>query len=220
MKAIILGSTGAVGKALVTELTASGIYDEVRTITRRQYDFKNNSPQLVQKVINFDELDSHKDVFQGANDIYVALGTTRADAGSAANFLKIDQELVVTATKATITEGIDQQVLYVSSSGASEGSYFLYPKSKGQTERRLKELGVRTIIFRPGLLGLKENRETARRGESIARVVAVGLRGIGLRSATSTVEEVAKAMLVVAKDKSTPTGTVISNADILTLSSK
>ena len=43
--------------------------------------------------------------------------------------------------------------LFVQSAGSSPNSYFLYPRSKGLTERALADLGyAETFIFRPGAL--------------------------------------------------------------------
>lgn len=219
MIALVLGSTGAVGKALVAELTSNSSFDEVRAITRRQYEFKNNSAKLVQKIVDFDALEKHEKDLKGADVLFVAMGTTRASAGSAENFLKIDQELTVAATKAAITSGKDQKILYVSSSGASTSSPFLYPKSKAATETKLRELGAKTtIVFRPGLLELNDEREESRVGEAIARAIIPRLRLFGLKSLSSNVTEIARAMRVVAEDNSKLENHILGNADILRLS--
>lgn len=55
------------------------------------------------------------------------LGTTRAAAGSAENFTKIDKDYVINAAKAAKTES-DQRLLYLSSMSASASSFMLYTK--------------------------------------------------------------------------------------------
>lgn len=218
MKAIVLGSTGAVGRALVNELVNSSNYEEVRAITRRDFDFGCKSPKFSQRVLKFDDLASHKDDLQGFNDVFVTMGTTRAVAGSAQNFIKIDQDLTIDATKATLTEGFEQHILYCSSAGASESSFFLYPKSKGQTERRLRELGAAsTTIFRPGFLEVQQKRERAGMAENLVKPLFGGLRYLGIRSASANVAEVAKAMRIVAEDKTRVVQDPVNNATILTL---
>lgn len=218
MKAIVLGATGAVGRALVNELVNCSTYEEVRAITRRDFQFDCKSPKFSQKVINFDSLEAHKKDLQGFNTVFVTLGTTRAIAGGAQNFIKIDQDLTIEATKATLTEGIEQHILYCSSAGASEASFFLYPKSKGQTERRLRELSAAsTTIFRPGFLEVQQKRERAGMAENLVGPVFNKFRMLGIKSMSANVAEVAKAMRIVAEDKARAFQDPVTNAAILAL---
>jgi len=109
------------------------------------------------------------------NIIYYSLGTTRAEAGSAEAFERIDRECVqylperlsrlttcryvLAAAKAAKSSGT-QRVIYISSGSANKNSLFLYSRSKGLTEEGLASLGYSdTIIFRPGFLaGVSRNR--------------------------------------------------------------
>lgn len=218
MKAIILGSTGAVGQALVTELINNSNYEEVRAISRREYQFDIKSPKFTSKVVNFANLAAHTNDLQGFDSVFVTMGTTRAIAGSAENFIEIDQDLTLEATKSTLTQGLEQHILYCSSAGASESSLFLYPKSKGQTERHLRELGAAsTTIFRPGFLETQEKRERARLAERIAGPIISSLRYVGIKSASASVTEVAKAMRIVAESKAKDVEDPVTNAAILAL---
>lgn len=69
------------------------------------------------------------------------VGTTRATAGSAGAFERIDREYVVAGAQAALQNAADarakQSLVYLSSTGATSGSPFLYPKSKGLTEEAL-----------------------------------------------------------------------------------
>lgn len=220
MKAIVLGSTGAVGRALVIELVNNSKYEEVRAITRRDYDFGITSPRFNTKVIDFSSLDKHADELKGFDAVYCSMGTTRAAAGGAENFVKIDQDLTIATVNAALTPGLTQQLLYVSSFGASEASSFLYPKSKGQTERRLKELGfAKTTIFRPGFLEVPGGREKPKFGESIFGPFMSSFRMIGVKRMSASVQEVAMAMRIVAEDSTKHSGNEpVTNAEILALS--
>ncbi|CCG85033.1 protein of unknown function [Taphrina deformans PYCC 5710] len=218
MKAIILGSTGAVGRALVNDLVSNSKFDEIRAITRRDYDFNIQSPKFSTKVVDFNALDSHAAELRGFDAIFVTMGTTRAVAGSAENFIAIDQDLTVRAAQAALTSGKEQHLLYVSSAGASTSSYFLYPKSKGQTEDRLRALGAtKTTIFRPAFLIVEEPRARARLVENIFSSVVPKARYLGIRSMSAGVGEVAKALRVVAEDSKRAVRDPVNNADILAL---
>lgn len=150
--ALLLGATGAVGKSLLGDLIKSSHYNKVHAFVRRP--FKAESPykdedKLVEHVVDFDKLvdtgegaQAFKDV--KANTVYIALGTTRAQAGSAAQFERIDRQYVLNSAKAALLDNeeaqrIGQRVLYCSSLGATSSSPFLYPKSKGLTEEGLGE---------------------------------------------------------------------------------
>lgn len=61
-----------------------------------------------------------------------------------------------------------QRLVYISSAGASKGSFVPYSKSKGLTEEGLVKSGYGdTIIFRPGMLAVPGGREEGRLVESV-----------------------------------------------------
>lgn len=74
------------------------------------------------------------------------MGTTRAAAGSAKAFERIDRDYVLAAAKAALQQDAgtraQQRVVYCSSSGSNSKAPFLYMKSKGLTEEGLGECGV------------------------------------------------------------------------------
>ncbi|GBC04207.1 hypothetical protein RclHR1_05570008 [Rhizophagus clarus] len=155
--ALFLGATGAVGKTLLVDLLKSGSYKTITTIGRREFEYTGpNKEALIQKVVSFDNLDDHKEAFAGSYDtVFCTLGTTKAEAGSAENFVKIDKDYVINAAKLIKQQNpsVDIQFLYCSSTGANANSSFLYMKTKGEIERELAEVGFNKIaIFRPGFL--------------------------------------------------------------------
>lgn len=77
------------------------------------------------------------------------MGTTRAQAGSASNFVMIDREYVLAAAKAALleTQSSSQRLVYCSSAGANSASMLPYLKSKGLTEEGLGEWGFQKCKF-------------------------------------------------------------------------
>ncbi len=91
-----------------------------------------------------------------------------------------------------------------SSASADENSRFLYMRSKGETESRLRQLLQNPIpslssstttskvtAFRPGFLELVEERESPRLAESLFGMVIKPFRWIGVDRMSASVIEVA-----------------------------
>ncbi|KAG2111103.1 hypothetical protein DEU56DRAFT_920106 [Suillus clintonianus] len=155
--ALILGATGATGKHLLRELLSHNEWSKVGEYSRRvtpEADLPQNRGKLEQKTIDFENLE-----VAGLKDgrwdvVFVTLGTTRARAGSAEMFEKIDREYVVNACKAAKTDDPThkQCVVYLSSGAANPSSSFMYMRSKGLTELDIARLGYAdTIVFRPAV---------------------------------------------------------------------
>lgn len=167
--ALILGATGATGKHLLRELLASSKFSKVGEFGRRTtpLDGLPNKEKLAQKVIDFEKV--HE---AGLNDekwdvVYIVMGTTRAQAGSMANFRKIDQDYVVDAAKAARRPEHKQRLVYLSVAGSSLSSHVPYYRSKAETEIRLASLEYDdSIVCRPGLIFTQ--REQSRFLESLA----------------------------------------------------
>ncbi|KAI0339568.1 hypothetical protein BDW22DRAFT_1380212 [Trametopsis cervina] len=164
LSALLFGATGATGKHLLRELLSSDKYNKVGEYGRRVTDKANlpNAAKLEQKSVNFDAIEQER-VKEGEWDVVlITMGTTRAAAGSAEAFEKIDREYVINAAKAAKSDDPTrkQRLIYLSSVGANPKGYFLYGKSKGLTEQALANLGYDdVIIFRPAFLAQAERPE-------------------------------------------------------------
>jgi len=163
--ALIVGATGQTGRHLLQSLLASPHFSRVGEYGRKvtsPSDIKTGKDKLEQKVIDFEKI-QESGLKQGKWDvIFITLGTTRGNAGSAEAFERIDREYVVNAAKeARNVELATQHIVYLSSTGANSSSPFLYPKSKGLTEEALASIGYSdTLIFRPGFLAGTNRSET------------------------------------------------------------
>lgn len=72
-KALIVGSTGLVGKALLQILLVADEYEEVIALVRSKQQI--NHPNLRMVVTDFDKLQTMKEYFK-VDDVYCCLGTT------------------------------------------------------------------------------------------------------------------------------------------------
>ncbi|ETN84866.1 NAD dependent epimerase/dehydratase family protein [Necator americanus] len=201
--AFVLGATGAVGSQLVDALVKSRQFKRIVVVGRRKIPLENDS--IEQVIVDFDAIEKHADAFKDTDIGFCALGTTRGKAGKE-GFYKVDHDYVVNSAKVAKEQGKFPHFCYifgcsgvkefvlVSAAGSNENSFFLYPKTKGETERDIAVLGFeKFLIMRPGLL--EGPREESRLGESIAKVLVKPLKLLSNSIAIST-EDVAKAMVV------------------------
>lgn len=168
--AIVIGSTGLVGSALVDQLVDARHIGKIITLTRRSS--KHSSSKVSNQVVDFENLDQYTELFN-ADILFSCLGTTLKQAGSIAAQRKVDLDYQYKAAQLAANNGVDHYLL-VSSSGANEQSNSSYLKMKGLLERKIKSLPFRRIsIFQPSLL--LGQRTDFRLGEKIASWVMSAL---------------------------------------------
>lgn len=147
--ALVIGSTGLVGQALVEQLIAAEEISQVITLTRRPIEYA--SVKVMNYVVDFDQLEQHASLFQ-ADLMFSCLGTTLKQAGSIDAQRKVDFQYQLKAAELAAEKGVSHYLL-VSSSGANVQSPSAYLKMKGELEKRIKLLNFERIsIFQPSLL--------------------------------------------------------------------
>ncbi|CAM9823385.1 unnamed protein product [Ectocarpus sp. 4 AP-2014] len=204
-KAVVFGSTGAVGKEVVRALAESEQCQSVVAVVRRLTPVSEwrgdatksktggsdaNFNKVEVKRINYDTLETSlpEEEMRGKQIVFYCLGTTRSDAGSAANFKKVDFSYLEGVCQLCRVAGVDHFSL-VSSQGASASSPLLYPKVKGQCEQLVRSAGYpHTSVWRPGLLG---RGSKARGVEKMARFLVTPM----------PVETLGRAMVMEAESK-------------------
>ena len=192
--ALLLGATGMVGSHLLQQLLESPHYSQVIALVRRP--LATQHPKLRQEILDFDDPDAAK--IKG-DDVFCALGTTLAKAGSKEAQYRIDCIYPYEIGKIARQNGA-RQYLLVSSLGADAQSSNFYLKTKGDLEERIRSLDFEHFVSaRPSILlgDRKEVRVGERVGIVLARVFAPVIprryRGIGA-------EKVARALVFKAND--------------------
>lgn len=162
--AVVAGSTGLVGHALVDRLLESSHYHKVITLTRQTLDQKH--PKLENMVVDFNDLQRSLASIQ-PDDVFCCLGTTMAKARSKEKFFEVDFAYPLALAKATAGLGAKQYLL-VSALGANKGSPIFYNRVKGQLEEAISGVPFSAVhIFRPSLL--VGPRKEKRSGEEAAK---------------------------------------------------
>ena len=118
--AIVLGATGATGRALVQQLLEHPAFGSVTIFVRKAPALTHE--KLKVHVIDFSKLQTYKNLIVG-EVLFSALGTTRKDAGSKANQYEVDYTYQYEFAKMALNNGVDHYAL-VSSYGADETSLF------------------------------------------------------------------------------------------------
>jgi nucleoside-diphosphate-sugar epimerase len=128
LTAIVYGSTGLIGKELVSLLIQSEVYENIILPVRKvQQCFA--SPKIREMVVNFDNLSEYKENLK-ADITFLCLGTTMAKAKSKEAFYKVDFTYSAEAAKLACENG-SSHILLVSSLGADTKSMVqVFPAKK------------------------------------------------------------------------------------------
>lgn len=160
--ALIMGSSGLIGKALIQYLLNADEYEKIVSLVRTKQNIHHT--KLTEHVIDFGRLDDYKEYFQ-VDDVFSCLGTTIKKAKSKDYMEKIDVEYPLKAANLAFKGGA-KQFLFVSSMNANEQSLFWYSRLKAKLEKEVVKISFQAIlIFRPSLL--LGQRHEFRLGESI-----------------------------------------------------
>lgn len=162
---LIVGATGLVGQHVLARALADGRIDRVVAPTRRPL---ASHAKLVNPVVDFTSLPEDAD-WWSVDGAICALGATRAKAGSAQAVRRVEHDHPLAVARLVQCRGAARFAL-TSTMAANAGSRFLYMRTKGELEERLKELRFPSLtLVRPGLIG--GQREETRTVERVAAAI-------------------------------------------------
>lgn len=149
MKAILIGATGLIGKALLKQLLEDDFFTEVKVLTRRATGVSH--VKLIESVVDFDQIKNSANELKG-DVLFSTLGTTLKTAGSKERQYEIDYGMQYNSAKIARENGVQNLVL-LSSVGANSKSSVFYSRIKGELDEAVKELGFESVaIIRPSML--------------------------------------------------------------------
>jgi len=147
---VIAGGTGEVGKQLLA-LVADRPDLSVRALVRRPGSTRV-SPQIQEVPFDYEDTAAYGPLFGPPCDLLlIALGTTRAKAGSDEAFLRVDRDYPLRLISALAATHPEARVGLVSSVGADRARG-LYLGAKAAVEEELAAQGLAHVIARPSLL--------------------------------------------------------------------
>jgi len=164
----LFGSTGLIGGLLLKLLVNDSDYKKIKVISRKS--FSLNHKKIIHKTIDFSDYKSLSKSVKNSKIVFAAIGTTQSKVnGDNKEYRKIDFDIIYNIAKAC-KENKVENFLFVSSSGANSNSNSFYLKLKGEIEKSILDLNLKsTSIFRPSLLLGK--RKEKRLGEKIAQII-------------------------------------------------
>jgi uncharacterized protein YbjT (DUF2867 family) len=194
--ALIVGASGEVGRQLLQQALDGGRYGTIHLLLRRSMGYREH-PLVREHLQNPLEPENLQLTASGVV-VFCALGTTRRRAGSKAEFYRVDHDLVLAVGRWAQNNGAAAMHV-VSSIGADPRSLNHYVRTKGQTERDLRQLALPSLtIYRPALLDAP-GRAEFRPGERLAAQMLAGLKrmpfGWARRWQPVSVSQLAQAML-------------------------
>ena len=148
-RAIVFGSSGFVGSHLLSELLRSTDYGEVTAVARKSLNITH--PRLRTVIGDYNSLAGVKSEI-AADEVFIALGTTRKNSPKKAEYYQVDHDYPVLAARIAKERGA-KSVFLVTAVGANPHSKFFYVRTKGETERDVIALNFEhTHIFRPSMI--------------------------------------------------------------------
>lgn len=148
-KAILFGASGFIGSYLLEALLANPDYEQVIIVVRK--DLNINHPRLKMLLGDYRSLPDLSASLV-ADDVFIALGTTKKSTPDTGEYYQIDHDYPVMAARIAKENGA-KSVFLVSAVGANANSGIFYVKTKGETERDIIVLDFEhTHIFRPSML--------------------------------------------------------------------
>jgi oxidoreductase len=240
--ALVIGGTGLVGSHLVKQLALpNSAFSKVFLIARNAS--KLNLSEEASAKITPIEVPDFDSVFGPSSDpgqilskfesgpthAFCCLGTTRAKAGSDEAFRRVDYDYVYGFGQLCkqIQSKFDNSLetfSLVSSAGASASSWFLYPRTKGQSEEIISTLLTPVIprvhILRPGMLKYPIGTDNSRKEKRLVEEVVIRmdplLEWVGPGKYSINSDDVARAMIKLSTDKSLSkeATTIFENKDL------
>ena len=146
--ALLAGSTGLIGRAVLSLLLDSPRYSLTHALLRRAAPSLPTHDKLVLHQVDF----HHLPVLPAVDDVYLALGTTIKLAGSQAAFRAVDFDAVVNTARAARAAGATRLTV-VSALGADSHSRVFYHQVKGEMQAAIGLLGYSSVVIaQPSLL--------------------------------------------------------------------
>ena len=197
--AVIVGSTGAIGRQLVPLVQASPRFDKLVVLHHRPTPYAR-MPKFDERIVDFPRLPAPADG-EDIEAVFCCIGTTQKKAGSTEAFQRVDRDIPIALARWAAANGATTFV-GISSVDARASARSVYLKTKGQMEAGVAGAGLGSAyILRPSVLAGErdEYRLAERAANRVLAVIGPIMDGPLRKYRAVHTKTVAKAMLVCAE---------------------
>ena len=197
--ALIFGSSGLVGKKLLSQVINNSNYSKIKIFVRSSPDISDRKIEMINT--DFKDLEIIKNLITG-DDCFFCIGTTKKNSTDKKEYRRIELDLPKKIAQISKSNNV-KSFIFVSSGFADPKNSGDYLKFKGLVEEEIKSLNFEKIgILRPSfLLGKrKEKRLGEKIGIFIFKLLSPLFVGPIKKMKPIHSEKVAKAMIQIANE--------------------
>jgi uncharacterized protein YbjT (DUF2867 family) len=169
VRAVVLGSTGVVGDAIIREALEDSRISSLVAVSRRP--LKHAHPKLETAILrDFSDFEPLRPALTRAHFVLCALGTSWYQTSGEAQYRLITHDYVMACARVAAVANPSMHFCFVSGHGASVSGAQAWARVKGETEHDLHAVfGSRLTVFRPGYIYPSFGRETPYWGDTVMK---------------------------------------------------
>ena len=197
--ALIFGSSGLIGKNLLSQVINNSNYSKIKIFVRSSPDISDRKIEIINT--DFKDLEIIKNLITG-DDCFFCIGTTKKNSPDKSEYRRVELDLPKKIAQISKSNNV-KSFIFVSSGFADPKNSGDYLKFKGLVEEEIKSLNFEKIgILRPSFLlgNRKENRVGEKIGIFIFKLLSPIFVGPIKKMKPIHSEKVAKAMIKIANE--------------------